>query len=196
MAESKFDLRGWEHSNPSDSIASPTNVLGMIWDRHCDTLSLNIPDLRELMEEHVHVPRRLHCDSGFQHISLHLFCGASKLAYSAVVFLRVDIGSTVHIQLVQSKTRIAPCGKKETTIARLELLGAAISARLSTTVLKEFPTDNVYFWTDSTTVLAWLKREELWGCICLQPCSRNSEADTCQSLETCTWISESCRLSE
>ncbi|GFR07824.1 CCHC-type domain-containing protein, partial [Trichonephila clavata] len=51
MAERKFDLRGWEHSIPSDPIASPTNVLGMIWDRHCDTLSLNIPDLRELMEE-------------------------------------------------------------------------------------------------------------------------------------------------
>ncbi|GFQ89643.1 integrase_H2C2 domain-containing protein [Trichonephila clavata] len=51
MAERKFDLRGWEHSIPSDPIASPTNVLGMIWDRHCDNLSLNIPDLRELMEE-------------------------------------------------------------------------------------------------------------------------------------------------
>ncbi|GFR06235.1 CCHC-type domain-containing protein [Trichonephila clavata] len=51
MAERKFDLRGWEHSNPSDPIASLTNVLGMIWDRHCDTLSLNIPDLRELMEK-------------------------------------------------------------------------------------------------------------------------------------------------
>ncbi|GFW16433.1 integrase_H2C2 domain-containing protein [Trichonephila clavipes] len=76
---------------------------------------------------------------------------------------RVDIGSTVHIQLEQSKTRVAPCGKKETTIARLERLGAAIYARLSTTDLKEFPTDNVYFWTDSTTVLAWLKREEPWG---------------------------------
>ncbi|GFR28491.1 CCHC-type domain-containing protein [Trichonephila clavata] len=50
MAKRKFDLRGWEHSIPSDPIASPTNVLGMIWDRHCDTLSLNIPDLRELME--------------------------------------------------------------------------------------------------------------------------------------------------
>ncbi|GFT60451.1 integrase catalytic domain-containing protein [Trichonephila clavipes] len=105
----------------------------------------------------VQVPRWLHCDSGFQHISLHFFCDASKLAYSAVVFLRADIGSTVHIQLVQSKTRIAPCGKKETTIARLKLLGAAIS------VLKEFPTDNVYFWTGSTTVLAWLKRKEPWG---------------------------------
>ncbi|GFU00332.1 integrase_H2C2 domain-containing protein [Trichonephila clavipes] len=101
-AERKFDLRGWEHSNPSDPIANPTNVLGMIWDRHCDTLSLNIPYLRELMEE-------------------------------------------------------------DTTIARLELLGAAISTRLSTTVLKEFPTDNVYFWTDSTTVLPWFKRKEPWG---------------------------------
>ncbi|GFS91943.1 integrase_H2C2 domain-containing protein [Trichonephila clavipes] len=66
------------------------------------------------------------------------------------------------MQLVQSKTRIAPCGRKE-TIARLELLGAAISARPSTTVLKGFPIDNVYFWKNSTTVLAWLKREEPWG---------------------------------
>ncbi|GFW78123.1 CCHC-type domain-containing protein [Trichonephila clavipes] len=54
MAERKFDLRGWEHSNPSDPIASPTNVLVMIWERHCDTLSLNIPHLRELMEEYPH----------------------------------------------------------------------------------------------------------------------------------------------
>ncbi|GFS89839.1 integrase catalytic domain-containing protein [Trichonephila clavipes] len=37
MAERKFDLRGWEHSNPSVPIASPTNILGMIWDRHCDS---------------------------------------------------------------------------------------------------------------------------------------------------------------
>ncbi|GFS67043.1 integrase_H2C2 domain-containing protein, partial [Nephila pilipes] len=42
---------------------------------------------------------------------------ASKFAYSTVAFLRVDTGSAVHIQLVQSKVRIAPCGKKETTIA-------------------------------------------------------------------------------
>ncbi|XP_071036524.1 uncharacterized protein [Parasteatoda tepidariorum] len=65
--------------------------------------------------------------------------------------------------LVQSKTRIAPFGKKETTIARLELLGATISARFSTEVRKKFKTDDVHFWTDSTTVLAWLKREETWG---------------------------------
>ncbi|GBL73762.1 hypothetical protein AVEN_230738-1 [Araneus ventricosus] len=109
IAERKFDIRGWEYSNPSDPIASPTNILGMIWDRLCDIRSINIPYLKE------------------------------------------------------SKTRIASCGKKETTIARLELLRAAISARLSSTILKEFKTDNVYFWTDSTSVLAWLKREESWG---------------------------------
>ncbi|XP_055928766.1 uncharacterized protein LOC129959894 [Argiope bruennichi] len=184
-------------------ITSPTIILGTIWDRHCDILSINIPDLRELMEEvitkrnilavsrnifdplgitspvlllpklwlqnlwkskmgymkHVKVPRWLTVIA-----YLRIFhCDPSKLAYSAVVFLRVDIGSTVHIQLVQSKTRIAPCGQKETTIARLELLGAVISACLSSTVLKEFPTDNVYFWTDSATVLTWLKREEPCG---------------------------------
>ncbi|GFT75580.1 integrase catalytic domain-containing protein [Trichonephila clavipes] len=108
------------------------------WDQEVDTKTSQdfLKWLKELEYlKHVQVPRWLHCDSGFQHISLHFFCDASKLAYSAVVFLRVDIGSTVHIQLVQSKTRIAPCGKKE-TIARLELLGAAISARLSTTVVK------------------------------------------------------------
>lgn len=90
------------------------------------------------------VPRWLHCDNGFEHISFHFLSDTSKLAYSTVVFLYVDIGSTVHIQLVQSKTRIAPCGEKETTIARLELLGTAISARLSSVLLKEFQTV-IYF---------------------------------------------------
>ncbi|GFX98498.1 integrase catalytic domain-containing protein [Trichonephila clavipes] len=51
--------------------------------------------------------------------------------------------------MAQSKTRIVPCGKNEVTIVRLELLGAAISARLSTNVLKEFPTDNL------TLVKSW-----------------------------------------
>ncbi|GFY39138.1 integrase catalytic domain-containing protein [Trichonephila inaurata madagascariensis] len=167
MAGRKFYLRGWEHSNPSDPIASPTNVLGMIWDRHWDTLLLNFPDMRELMEE-VITKRNILAASHKVFVPLEITgpvlllpklwlqslwksqigldqedikkktrFSEIKLAFSAVVFLRVDIGSTVHIQLVQSKTRIAPCGKKETTIARLELLGAAISARLSTTVLKD-----------------------------------------------------------
>ena len=228
MAERKFDIRGWEFTNPSESIESPTNILGMMWDRQNDTLSISIPDVKEAQNEviskrnilaaahrvydpigitspvilrpklwlqnlwkskigwdeevdsktrqdflkwlneleylkNLKVPRWLHCEIGLENISLHFFCDASKLAYSTVAFLRVDNGTIVFVQLVQSKTRIAPCGKKETTIARLELLGATISARLYTEIIKEFKTVNVYFWTDSTTVLAWLKREDVWG---------------------------------
>ncbi|GFU41264.1 integrase_H2C2 domain-containing protein [Nephila pilipes] len=50
---------------------------------------------------------------------------ASKFAYSTVAFLRVDTGSAVHIQQVQSKVRIAPCGKKEITIASRNVRVAA-----------------------------------------------------------------------
>ncbi|GFY69602.1 integrase catalytic domain-containing protein [Trichonephila inaurata madagascariensis] len=227
MAERKFDLRGWEHFNPSDPIASLTNVLGMIWDRHCDTLSLNIPDLRELMEEvvtkrnilaashkvfdplgitgpvlllpklwlqslwksqiggdqevdlktrqdflkwlkeleylkHVQVPRWLHCDNGFQHISLHFFCDASKPAYSAVVFLRVDIGSTVHIQLVQSKTRIASCGEKGNNNCQTGISWYCYICSSFYNCLKRVSNRRLFL-EDSTTVLAWLKIEEPWG---------------------------------
>ncbi|GBN67552.1 hypothetical protein AVEN_267492-1 [Araneus ventricosus] len=51
MAERKFDLRGWEYSKSSDSIASPTHILGMNLDRHCNTLFINIPDLKEVLNE-------------------------------------------------------------------------------------------------------------------------------------------------
>ncbi|GFT99169.1 integrase_H2C2 domain-containing protein, partial [Nephila pilipes] len=66
------------------------------------------------------------------------------------------------MQLLQN-VRISPCGKKETTIARLELLRATLAARLSSNIRKEFQTDNVYFRTDSTTVLTWIRREDPWG---------------------------------
>ncbi|XP_055928698.1 uncharacterized protein LOC129959830 [Argiope bruennichi] len=181
MAERKFDLRGWEHSSPSDPITSPTIILGTIWDRHCDTLSINIPDLRELMEE-VITKRNILAASHKVFDPLGITSPVlllpklwlqnlwkSKIGWDEEVDLKTRqdflkwLMELEYLKHVKSKTRIAPCGKKETTIARLELLGAAISARLSSTVLKEFPTDNVYFWTDSTTVLAWLKREEPWG---------------------------------
>ncbi|XP_071042214.1 uncharacterized protein [Parasteatoda tepidariorum] len=104
--------------------------------------------------KHIEISRWLHCDKGYERISLHFFCDASKFAYSTVVFLKIEDESNVQVHLIQSKARIAPSGKKETTIARLELLGATIAA---------LSTDKVHFWTDSTTVLAWLKREDTWG---------------------------------
>ncbi|XP_035225927.1 uncharacterized protein LOC118198374 [Stegodyphus dumicola] len=46
MAERKFVLRGWECTNPSESTASSTNALGMMWEIHCYTLPINIPDVK------------------------------------------------------------------------------------------------------------------------------------------------------
>lgn len=111
----------------------------------------------------IEIPRWIRLGSEGQRHSLHVFCDASRSAYATVVFLRVERENSVHIQLIQAKARVSPCGRKETTVARLELLGATIAARLFSNIVKDLPVENVYCWTDSTTVLAWLRRDDTWG---------------------------------
>ena len=85
---------------------------------------------------------------------LHRFSDASDEAYSGVVYLRmVDTTGRVHTSLVIAKTKVAPI--KRISIPRLELCGAQLLAHLlhhSQRVL-EFPTEDVFAWTDSTIVL-------------------------------------------
>ena len=93
---------------------------------------------------------------------LHGFSDASKDAYAAVIYLRsVYCKGEVDIRLVASKTRVAPL--KEQTIPRLELLGATILARLMDTVSSSlrFKAEH-HYWTDSYTVLCWVKNEKHW----------------------------------
>ena len=102
-----------------------------------------------------------------EEISLHKFCDASQYAYAAVTFLRVKRGSSVKIGFVQAKSRVAPSKTNDTkhSIPRLELLAATIGARMANSILKMLEIDDIrsYFWTDSTTVLAWIQRENNWG---------------------------------
>jgi len=101
-------------------------------------------------------------------IQLHLFCDASKGAYGAVIFVRVELEDGVSVQLVEAKARLAPLDKnksKRVTINRLELMGCLIGARLlhhtkSSIELEEIQT---ICWSDSTTALAWIRRDEDWG---------------------------------
>ncbi|CAL8083424.1 unnamed protein product [Orchesella dallaii] len=96
--------------------------------------------------------------------SLHTFTDASKEAYAAVVFLRVEIESSVRVELLASKSRIAPM--KTLTIPKLELMGCLIGKRLAETVKKALKMTGVaeYYWSDSTTALAWIRRDpDLWG---------------------------------
>ncbi|XP_070138616.1 uncharacterized protein [Drosophila bipectinata] len=69
----------------------------------------------------------------FEH---HGFCGASQKAYGAAIYVRVEVGSTVIVNLLTAKTEMAP--------AVLPKMPGAASA--------------LYCWTDSTIVLAWLQK--------------------------------------
>jgi hypothetical protein len=54
---------------------------------------------------------------------------------------------------------------KQVTIPRLELLAATIGARLAVSVKKEIEQGepSLFFWSDSSTVIAWIQREDSWG---------------------------------
>lgn len=103
------------------------------------------------------LPRWIETSRDNVHIELQGFSDASNVAYAAVVYVRtIACNGKVHVNLVASKSRIAPV--KQVSIPRLELCGAVLLSKL----LKEIsevlaiPKTNVHAWTDSSVVLAWL----------------------------------------
>lgn len=97
---------------------------------------------------------------------IHTFCDASKDAYATVVYLRTEVNGVngVSVQLMQSKSRVAPVKSKK-TIPRLELLACVLGARLTDVIKKALALENVpiVYWTDSSTALAWIQRNDEWG---------------------------------
>ena len=104
------------------------------------------------------IPRKL----GSGSLSLHTFCDASAAAYAAVVFSRIESDEGVNICLLNARTRVAP---KIATIPRLELMAATIGVRLTKMVLESLTREieSVTFCSDSTTVLTWISKENVWG---------------------------------
>lgn len=111
----------------------------------------------------IKIPRWLNIEPGNEQMSVHLFCDASQSAYGACIFLRVEQNETVRVNLMSARSRVAPL--KLTTIPRLELLACCIGARLLSTTLNDMHLSDVkiYCWTDSTTVLCWIRRNQNWG---------------------------------
>ncbi|XP_056647487.1 uncharacterized protein LOC130452213 [Diorhabda sublineata] len=107
----------------------------------------------------IEVPRWLKLTVG--NVSLHTFCDASQVAYATVSFLRVETDNTVSVIMVGAKVRVAPV--KRPTIPRLELLAATIGARMASSIVKEIGDVECHFWSDSSTALCWIKKEEPWG---------------------------------
>ena len=91
---------------------------------------------------------------------LHIFCDASEQAYGAVVYLRmVDDDGTAHLAFVLARSRVAP--RRLHSMPRLELCGALTGAQLSKLLSDELRLEikRTVMWTDSTTVLTWLRSE-------------------------------------
>lgn len=105
----------------------------------------------------IRIPRWFGSSFRESKIDLHGFSDASKIAYAAVVYIRlVNNDGTVHVSLVTAKTKVAPI--KQISIPRLELCGALLVTRLLVEVAEVLGINkgDIRAWTDSTVVLAWL----------------------------------------
>ncbi len=93
--------------------------------------------------------------------TLHLFSDASETAYAAAAYLvtRNHLGDVV-VRLVAAKAHVAP--PKAISIPRLELMAAELSVKLRLKVTQALKINIVQFfhWTDSTTVLYWLRDDK------------------------------------
>ncbi|XP_058802015.1 uncharacterized protein LOC131670431 [Phymastichus coffea] len=90
---------------------------------------------------------------------VHGFSDASKRAYAAVVYLRIDNGDgTFAVSLLAAKTKVAPV--KTVSIPNLELLGAVLTVKLVRHLqgLEFVRSAPVRLWSDSRIVLMWLKK--------------------------------------
>ena len=95
---------------------------------------------------------------------LHGFADASLKAYCAVIYFVTELNGGYHVELLTSKTRIAPM--KAQTIPRLELMSAKILAKLMSTVKEALEHSvqfsGVYYWLDSKTALCWINNQGEW----------------------------------
>ena len=103
-------------------------------------------------------------------INLHAYGDASCEAYACCVYVEIvtpndNCDFEPRKKLIMAKSRVAPL--KNLSIPRLELIASLLTARLVTTV-KQFlhlmKISNIYCYTDSLTVLHWLKGEaKVWA---------------------------------
>ncbi|KAF0739485.1 Integrase catalytic domain-containing protein [Aphis craccivora] len=108
----------------------------------------------------IKIHRYIGCSTGCSY-ELCGFSDASEKGYAAVAYLRVtDPSGGTRIFLIGSKTKLAPL--KPVTVPRLELSGAVLLAlwlcRLKRILENQLVIREVFAWSDSTIVLAWLNK--------------------------------------
>ncbi|XP_033229232.1 uncharacterized protein LOC117180818 [Belonocnema kinseyi] len=128
----------WDESIPSHIYTS--------WLEYKNQLPL-LSNLK--FDRHITVPQAVE-------IQMHGYCDASEQAYGAFIYLRsIDAQGNIYIQLVCSKSRVAPV--TPLTLPRLELCSAVLLARLYAATRQALDIDisKVNLWSDSTIALHW-----------------------------------------
>ncbi|GFW49508.1 uncharacterized protein TNCV_2842891 [Trichonephila clavipes] len=95
-------------------------------------------------------------------IEIHGFADASERCYGAAVYCKSkNLKSETLVRLITSKSRVAPI--KSLTIPRLELCAAVLLAKLVKRVVAalQLETAELYLWSDSMIVSAWLRKEPM-----------------------------------
>ena len=98
-----------------------------------------------------------------EHTSLHVFCDASQTAYAATAYLCSRSGSETESHLILSRSKLAPLHPSpKLTIPKMELMAAALGAKLITFLKEQLPIklDRICLWSDSTCVLGWINSQK------------------------------------
>ena len=120
----------------------------VVWEKWLNGL----PHLNEIS-----MPRVYEGISESEKIELHCFADASRSGFGAVCYLRTIRDRNYACSFIIGKSKVAP--KKQLSIPRLELCAAVVATRLARLVVREhgLVLERVVFWSDSTTVLAYLR---------------------------------------
>ena len=99
-------------------------------------------------------------------VTLHVFTDASKDAFAAVGYVRVEyMDGSVSTNFAMCKFRINPV-KPPRSIPRLELMGIFLGCEMAVFMYEplEITEENTYIWTDSKTCIQWLHMESRTLC--------------------------------
>ena len=160
-----FDVLGWFAPTTLQSKI----LLQHLWQKHIgwdEPIPEDINQQWQTWRRSVHllakhpIPRRFSSsDSPAREIQLHGFSDASTVGYGAVIYLRtLHQDTSISVTLIAARTRVATL--KPTTVPRLELCGALLTAKLLKSIATNLniETQHIYAWCDSSIVLGWLSR--------------------------------------
>ncbi|XP_054746732.1 uncharacterized protein LOC129251360 [Anastrepha obliqua] len=138
---------GWILTGRAETVSPPNKIVSLF-----SEVTLDYGEF-----DNIRIPRWVHY-SPADNAEIHGFCDASEKAYAAAVYLRVKKQDQVYLNLLLAKTRVAPV--KTISLPRLELCGAVLLADIIETVTENLSLAHldVHLWTDSTIVLAWIRK--------------------------------------